>query len=30
MGGLHVQLMGDIVNLLVIGMQEWEDAKCEI
>ena len=30
MGGLHVQLMGDIVKLLVIGMQEWEDAKCEI
>jgi len=24
MGGLHVQLMGDIVKLLVIGMQEWE------
>ena len=24
MGGLHVQLMGDIVELLVIGMQEWE------
>jgi len=30
MGGLHVQLMGDTVKLLVIGMQEWEDAKCEI